>query len=124
MHMKIQFAAVIVFILASCHETNQNPENVYQWESVKQLKIYKPGLGEFMSSIQTHHGKLWFAGINENWELADFEMNEIAESADAIKQYCSNRPESKQLDKYLPAAFNGINEAIQQKNATMFKEKF
>ena len=36
---------------------------------------YKPGLGEFMSQIQVHHAKLWFAGKNENWELANFEIS-------------------------------------------------
>jgi hypothetical protein len=46
---------------------------------------YKPGFGEFMSSIQIHHAKLWFAGKNQNWELADFEMHEIGETIDAIK---------------------------------------
>ena len=38
---------------------------------------YRPGLGEIMSGIQTHHAKLWFAGINENWKLAAYEIKEI-----------------------------------------------
>jgi hypothetical protein len=44
-----------------------------------------------MSSIQVHHAKLWFAGQNQNWELADFEMHEIAGIDDAIKEYQSER---------------------------------
>ena len=45
---------------------------------------YSPGLGEFMVSIQMHHGKLWFAGKNGNWELANFELGEIRETLDDI----------------------------------------
>ena len=41
---------------------------------------YKPGFGEFMTNIQIHHAKLWFAGTNKNWELAQFEIQEIKES--------------------------------------------
>jgi hypothetical protein len=46
---------------------------------------YKPGFGEFMSSIQVHHSKLWFAGQNQNWKLADFEIHEIMEAIENIK---------------------------------------
>jgi len=56
---------------------------------------YKPGLGEFMLGIQVHHSKLWFAGINENWRLADFEIHEIGEALDDIQQFNSERPEVK-----------------------------
>ena len=86
-------------------------------------KAYKPGLGEFMSSIQVHHEKLWFAGQYQNWQLANFEINEIKESLDAIKYYCSDRPEVKSIGMLNPA-INSINDAIQQKNVTYFKNGF
>lgn len=54
---------------------------------------YKPGLGEFMSEIQVHHAKLWFAGKNGKWELANFEIGEIQEALDDIPKYCADRPE-------------------------------
>jgi len=51
---------------------------------------YKPGFGEFMGGIQVHHEKLWFAGTNQNWKLAGFEIHEIKESMDDIRKYCTN----------------------------------
>ena len=48
---------------------------------------YTPGLGEFMSGIQVHHEKLWFAGKAGNWQLADFETGEIRETIDDIQKY-------------------------------------
>lgn len=65
--------------------------------NAKLADTYKPGFGEFMSSIQIHHNKLWFAGQNKNWKLADFEVHEIMESVEAIQKYQTERKESQML---------------------------
>jgi hypothetical protein len=38
---------------------------------------YTPGLGEIMSLQQMRHSKLWFAGRAGNWDLADYEVDEL-----------------------------------------------
>ena len=49
---------------------------------------YAPGLGEFMTATQLRHAKLWFAGKENNWDLAAYEIDEIAEGLeDAEKQF-------------------------------------
>ena len=123
MRLLLVYSAVISLAACNNHHVSATEKEV---DSIRQQlsNSYKPGFGEFMSSIQMHHAKLWFAGTNENWELADFELHEILETTDAIKQYCSERPESKMLDKYLPAAVNGVSQAITQKNIVLFKERF
>jgi hypothetical protein len=40
---------------------------------------YQPGLGEFMTATQLRHAKLWFAGKQNNWDLAAYEIDEIKE---------------------------------------------
>lgn len=84
---------------------------------------YTPGLGEFMSSIQVHHAKLWFAGQAQNWELANFEIAEIKESLDDIPVYCANRPEVQKLGMIRPA-IDSISKAIGTKNALLFNSSF
>ena len=86
-------------------------------------RSYKPGFGEFMSAIQMHHAKLWFAGINQNWPLADFEMNEIKESIEGIKQYCQDRTETKAITMIDPA-LDSITNAITRMNPALFKSSF
>jgi hypothetical protein len=81
---------------------------------------YKPGLGEFMSSIQIHHAKLWFAGKSQNWALADFEIHEIMESIDDIKIFTTDRPEAKNIDMIKPA-LDSVLHSIEAKNGTTFK---
>ena len=90
----------------------------------KQLaESYKPGFGEFMSDIQAHHAKLWFAGQHQNWKLADFEVHEIIEAITAIQQYQTERKESQQVGMLLPA-LDSVNLAIEQKNQVLFKRSF
>jgi hypothetical protein len=86
-------------------------------------ETYRPGLGEFMLGIQLHHAKLWFAGQNQNWPLADFEVNEIKESLEDIQKYCADRPEVKAIGMITPA-IDSVNAAIQHKNDQSFKSSF
>ncbi|HCL82393.1 MAG TPA: hypothetical protein DIC22_00395, partial [Chitinophagaceae bacterium] len=84
---------------------------------------YAPGLGEFMSDIQVHHAKLWFAGKNGNWELANFEIGEIRESIDAIQKYCTDRPEIKELPM-IHNPMDSLITSITDKNTDAFKRSF
>ena len=90
----------VILTFAACHNTYvPNKDLQSQIDSLKTQinNAYKPGLGEFMSSIQVHHEKLWFAGTAQNWRLADFEIHEMMEAVDDIKTYASDRPEIKNL---------------------------
>ena len=40
---------------------------------------YTPGLVEFMMQVQSHHAKLWLAGNARNWDLADYQVDELKE---------------------------------------------
>ncbi len=84
---------------------------------------YKPGFGEFMSSIQVHHAKLWFAGQEQNWKLANFEVHEIMETLEDIQKYETERKESAQIGMLSPA-LDSVNNAIQQKDPVQFKNSF
>jgi hypothetical protein len=76
-----------------------------------------------MSGIQVHHEKLWFAGKNENWKLADFEVHEIKEALDDIQNYCQDRPEIRSLPMITPP-LDSVVSAIAQKNSLAFKNSF
>lgn len=86
-------------------------------------KTYKPGLGEFMSGIQVHHAKLWFAGQGKNWKLADFEMGEIREAVEDIQHYCTDRPEIKSLPMLAPT-LDTMDKAIKQQDEQAFTSAF
>ena len=123
--MKKAFSLLIIAAaLASCQSDNTKQLQA-RIDSLQQKlnNTYKPGLGEFMLGIQEHHAKLWFAGINKNWPLADFEVHEIGETIDDIRQYCTDRPEVKNIGMIDPGIAS-IKKAIQQKDQELFKKGF
>ena len=117
---------ILCIIFLSCNQ--QKTDNTILEAKIDSLqsrldKMYKPGFGEFMSSVQVHHNKLWFAGQNQNWKLADFEINEIKESIEGIQQYQVEREESKRVDIIFPA-LDSVMQAIDQKNITLFNKSY
>jgi hypothetical protein len=124
--MKPIFILLIVCIVASCDQHNDSSAALQSKVDSLEKKLnhtYKPGFGEFMSNIQVHHAKLWFAVKNQNWELADFEMHEIDEAIDDIKIYQPEREESKQVDMLKPA-LDAVNDAIQKKDSILFNSSY
>jgi hypothetical protein len=115
-----------LLLIFSCNEkSNNNQQLQARVDSLekKLATIYRPGLGEFMSGIQVHHAKLWFAGQNQNWQLADFELHEIMEALDDIKTFNTDRPEIKSL-QMIYAPLDSLNKSVQQKNLSSFKSNF
>lgn len=108
------------YLLVACNNATTHPPVK---DSTKTLAAYKPGFGEFMSGIQVHHAKLWFAGINQNWPLADFEINEIKESIDDLKLYQQERTETKHLNM-IDGPLDSVATSISNKDEAGFKKNF
>jgi len=116
---------LVLHLVACSQHSSQVSQTQSKIDSLQsQLdKAYKPGLGEFMTGIQLHHAKLWFAGQNQNWPLADFEIHEIQESLDDIDEFCKDRPEVKSIGMLRPA-IDSVTNSIQQKNLQLFEKSF
>lgn len=125
--MKNSLLVVSICLLFSCQPkfVDHSKELQHQIDSLKfeLSQTYKPGFGEFMGNIQEHHAKLWFAGQNENWNLADFEINEIKENLENIQHYVTDRPESALIPMITPA-LDSVSRAIQKQNLDQFKSSY
>jgi hypothetical protein len=113
-------------LLVSCGQAG--PDNAALQVQVDSLQrrisnSYIPGLGEFMSGIQVHHEKLWFAGNAQNWKLANFEMDEIREALDDIQRFCTDRPEVASIPMILPP-MDSVSKAVAQQDLPRFKSGF
>jgi len=112
--------------LAACNSGEPNNPALQARVDSLQKRLddaYRPGLGEFMSGIQVHHAKLWFAGTAGNWKLADFEVGEIKESLDDIEKYCTDRPEVASLPMIRPP-LDSIAAAVGTGNEPAFRTAF
>lgn len=117
---------VFILTLISCNQQADQTKILQTKIDSLERKIsetYKPGFGEFMSNIQIHHAKLWFAGENQNWELADFEINEIKENLEGIQKFCSERTETKSIGMINPA-MDSLSNSILKKDENLFRKNY
>jgi hypothetical protein len=124
--MKTLFLCLLVWMMAACNRPQQDTQHLQAQLDSLQRKLdnsYRPGLGEFMSGIQVHHAKLWFAGQEKNWGLSDFETKEIRETLDDIQAWCKDRPEITSLPMIVPP-LDSLDAAIKNKNPAQFKSAF
>jgi hypothetical protein len=90
----------------------------------KEIKSVKPGLGDLMLMIQVHHTKLWFAGKEGNWPLAQFEHDEIIEILDQAEEIEKERSEVKLFKAMIYPQLDSIQLSIKQKDADHFSNTF
>lgn len=124
--MKRMFFLLLLASAGACNQSSSETRELRaEIDKLHQelQESYKPGLGEMMNGIQLHHAKLWFAGINQNWPLADFELHEIGETLDDIRKYNSDRPETKSIGTLEPV-LDSLNSDIEQRNTARFRLHF
>ncbi len=94
---------------------------------LKKLEAASPRLGEIMSGIQAHFGKLYFAGQARNWDLARFERGEVEEGLEAVSAL---RPQENGVNlSGIVGAFQqtqlvALKDAIEMKDRTMFRQAY
>jgi hypothetical protein len=93
-------------------------------EAAKQLM---PGLGEYMTTIQLHAGKLWFAAKALNWELAQYEVDELKETMEAAKALNAEKNGVKisgVLDAVLQTQVAQLAASIKRKSPAEFQQSY
>jgi heme exporter protein D len=94
---------------------------------VATAKDLAPGLGEYMTTIQLHAGKLWFAAKASNWELAQYELDELKETMEAAKDLNAEKNGVKisgVLDSVLQTQVAQLAKTIKQKNQSEFQKSY
>lgn len=119
--------------IRSLGEGNSRALTTFQ-DSVKQLqaelataKEMAPGLGEYMTTIQLHAGKLWFAAKAANWELAEYELDELKETIEAAKGLNAEKNGVKisdVLDSVLQTQVAALDKSIKSKSQTKFRSSY
>ena len=95
----------------------------------QEKKSFKPELGDIMLAIQMRHSKLWFAGENNNWPLAAFELHELDEAFDEVVKF---HPTHEKVPTPLPNLITAfirypvtqLEQTIKDKNREDFRAAF
>jgi hypothetical protein len=136
-------AAVIVFLLVKVSSLGRDIQE-YQIKNERDLaalqdllkrsqaelataKELAPGLGEYMTTIQLHAAKLWFAAKASNWELAAYELHELEETMEAARKLNVEKNGvkiSNVLDAVLQTQIAQLEESIKRKNKGDFQKSY
>lgn len=91
------------------------------------IKESMPGLGEYMTTIQLHAAKLWLAAKASNWELAEYEVDELKETMEAAKGLNAEKNGvkiSNVLDSVIQTEVAHLAESIKRKSETEFLKSY
>lgn len=115
----------LVLLLSACNSSKSTEALEKQIQSLQREleNTYKPGFGDLMGSIQIRHDKLWFAGVNQNWDLADFAVHELEEVFEDIETIYPDREESKFLPMIKPG-LQAVKQAIDNKDKEAFEKSY
>jgi hypothetical protein len=82
-----------------------------------------PGLVEIMITTQSHHAKLWYAGNAQNWELADYQVDELKEgledAAKLIPDY-KGVPVGSMIENLMMPPIAEVESAVKARDRTKF----
>jgi hypothetical protein len=89
---------------------------------------YNPGVGDLMNLIvQPHHTKLWLAGHEANWVLAEYEVHELRS---ALANVGKARPVYRQksvpegVEMFVSPAFSAMEAVIRDRDAAKFADAY
>jgi hypothetical protein len=90
--------------------------------------VFNPGVGELMNLIvQPRHTKLWFAGREANWPLAEYEIKElrgalanVAKARPVFRQ----QPVAERVEAFLGGPFGAVEAAIKAGDVAKFTEAY
>jgi len=88
---------------------------------------FTPGLGEFMTFTQVRHAKLWLAGNAGNWELADYEIDELKEGLEDVAKYVptyKDMPVGKMIESTIMKPIAEVEQAIKARDRSKFSSAF
>ena len=90
-------------------------------------KELAPGLGEYMTTIQLHATKLWFAAKASNWRLAEYELHELEETMEVVKKLNVEKNGvkiSNLMDAVLQTQIVQLEKSIKQKIPAQFQKSY
>jgi Spy/CpxP family protein refolding chaperone len=88
---------------------------------------YTPGLGEFMTVTQVRHAKLWLAGNANNWDLADYEIDELKEGLEDAAKYVPTYKDmevGKMIESIIMKPISDVESAIKARDRAKFAAAF
>lgn len=121
-YTKPLYILALCFLAGSCAENPEPEIEITESEMEVQLPlIYQMGF------MHTYSEKLYFAGLEENWELADIyshELEEVSEAIIAANDIDDEINRSRLLETMLLPQLEAVESAIDNRDLDAFKRNY
>jgi len=124
--LTISLFCFIVILFENCGHSAKTSQLRYRMDSLQQKldSAYVPGTGELMNNIiQPHHYKLFLAGQQQNWALAEYERDQISGGFKRILKYHKHSSVAAVVPMIYPE-LDALKKAIRDKNSSAFNSHF
>ncbi|HET7253004.1 MAG TPA: hypothetical protein VFJ46_04490 [Xanthobacteraceae bacterium] len=88
---------------------------------------YAPGIAEIMIMTQIRHAKLWLAGNAGNWELADYQIEELKEGFEDVVSHFpvyKDMPVGQMIEATIMPPIDDVEKAIKSHDRAKFVSTF
>jgi hypothetical protein len=124
--MNVKRFATIAFLFigasAPVLADDQKPVPADDQKTANAQDRYLPPLNLLMVAAQLSHFKLWYAGVVQNWPLANYELAQIRISIDRAQRLYPNNANSNMTT--MAPATDQVENAIKAKNAANFSKAY
>ena len=117
---RIATASALLALIGSSFAFGQQP-------ATPAKPAFTPGLGEFMTFTQIRHAKLWLAGTASNWDLADYEIDELKEGLEDVVKYVptyKDMPVGPMIESTIMTPISEVEQAIKARDRNKFTTAF
>lgn len=125
----LALAVILLFVKVLKLEQGAEPvaESVSEHPEQEDEPEEEGEIAPYMNKFQVYMDKLWFAGDNENWELADFYAHELEETTEELEEMDAEEEGYKineLLENMYAPAFEDVEAAIDAQDKVAFSENY
>src|SRR5271169_1807788 len=125
----LAFAALLVSVASGAGAAQQSTDMAgMKMSETKSAASYHPGLGELMTAfVQPRHIKLGFAGNEQNWPYAAYELGELTETFDDVAELVpkhDNLPIPEMVASTVKQPMAALGAAIKAGDAAAFSKAY
>ncbi len=120
----------IAFAVAACAAASltaladdQKPANAQDQNRSEAQDHFVPRLNDMMVATQVRHFKLWYAGIVQNWPLANYELAQIRDAITDTERHYGDKGGAKMSATMMPPT-EVLADAIKAKDGKKFATAF
>lgn len=124
--MRIRFIVLLLVIILSCKNNQSNPQGEWikgsEEEKIKTIEKHFRGLDLAMIEADYRYQELFWAGKDNNWDYASYQLDKIKLTIENALQRRPKRANS--AENFLHTVLPEMKKSLESKDSILFNENF